>query len=47
MKTPHYAYRELLWQNVIQGRVEPDMAVSGDLLLFVVNRALELMEGEL
>jgi len=47
MKTPHYAYRELLYQNVIQGRVDPGMAVSGDLLLFVVNRALEQMEGEL
>jgi hypothetical protein len=47
MKTPHYAYRELLFQNVIQGRADPGMAVSGDLLLFVVNRALELKEGEL
>ena len=43
----HYAYRELLFQNVIQGRAEPDMVVSGELLLFVVNRALELTEGEL
>jgi len=47
MKTPHYAYRELLYQNVIQGRVDPGMAVSGDLLLFIVNRALERKEGEL
>jgi len=47
MKTPHYAYRELLYQNVIQGRADPDMAVSGDLLFFVVNRALEQKEGEL
>jgi hypothetical protein len=47
MKTPHYAYRELLFQNVIQGRADPGMAVSGDLLLFVVNRALEQKEGEL
>jgi len=47
MKTPHYAYRELLRQNIIQGRADPDMAVSGDLLLFVVNRALEQKEGEL
>jgi len=47
MKPPHYAYRELLQQNVIQGRADPDMAVSGDLLLFVVNRALEQKDGEL
>ena len=47
MKTPHYAYRELLIQNIIQGRADSDMAVSGDLLLFVVNRALEQKEGEL
>jgi len=45
MKTPHYAYRELLYQNIIQGRADSDMAVSGDLLLFVVNRALDQMEG--
>jgi len=47
MKTPHYAYRELLYQNVIQGRVDPGMAVSGDLLLFIVNRVLDQMEGNI
>jgi hypothetical protein len=47
MKTPHYAYRELLYQNIIQGRADPDISVSGDLLLFVVNRVLEQKEGEL
>jgi hypothetical protein len=47
MKTPHYAYRELLYQNIIQGRADPGMAVSGDLLFFIVNRALEQKEGEL
>jgi len=46
MKNPHYAYRELLIQN-IQGRADPGMAVSGDLLLFVINRALEQKEGQL
>jgi hypothetical protein len=45
MKTPHYAYRELVRQNIIQGRADSDMAVSGDLLLFIINRALELQEG--
>ena len=46
MKNSHYAYRELLFQNIIQGRADPGMAVSGDFLLFVVNRALEQKEGE-
>jgi len=45
MKTPHYAYRELVRQNIIQGRADSDMAVSGDLLLFIINRVLELQEG--
>jgi len=45
MRTPHYAYRELLYKNIIQGRADSDMAVSGDLLLFIVNRVLEQMEG--
>ena len=31
----------------IQSRVDSDMAVSGNLLLFVVNRVLERNEGEL
>jgi len=45
LKTTHYAYRELLYQNVIQGRADSDMAVSGDLLLFIVNRVLDQTEG--
>jgi hypothetical protein len=45
IRTPHYAYRELLYQNVIQGRADSDMIVSGDLLLFVVNRVLEQIES--
>ena len=39
-KNPHYAYRELVYKDIIQGRVAPDMAVSGDLLLFMVSRLL-------
>ncbi|MCL2763022.1 MAG: hypothetical protein FWD36_07455 [Treponema sp.] len=45
-KTPHYAYRELVYQDVIQGRVDPEMAVSGDTLLFMVNRVFSFMEDE-
>ena len=37
---PHFAYRELVYQNVIQGRVAPNMVVPGDYLLFMVNRLL-------
>jgi len=47
MRTPHYAYRELLYQNIIQGRADSDIAISGDFLLFIVNRVLERNEGEL
>jgi hypothetical protein len=45
MKNPHYAYRELLYQDVIQGRVSPEMAVSGEYLLFLINRLLSRQEG--
>jgi len=38
-KTPHYAYRTLVYYNIIQGRTDPLMHVSGELLLFTVNRA--------
>ena len=40
--SPHHAYRELAYRNVIQGRADPMMSVSGDLLLFTVNRILAL-----
>ena len=39
-KSPHHAYRELIYRNIIQGRTDPMMPVSGDLLLFTVNRVL-------
>ena len=43
-KNAHYAYRELVYLNDIQGRNDPAMAVSGDLLLFMVNRILSYQE---
>jgi len=46
-KTPRYAYRELLYQGIIMGKADPDLAVSGDRLLFMISRALEREEGEL
>jgi hypothetical protein len=47
VKSPHYAYRELTHQGIIQGRSDPDMAVSGDLLLFMTGKVLDRIEGEL
>ena len=44
-RNPHYAYRELVYLNVIQGRNDPAMAVSGDLLLFMINRVLSYKEA--
>jgi hypothetical protein len=43
-KNPHYAYREMVYQDIIQGRSDPQMPVSGDLLLFLVNRVLSRAE---
>ena len=43
-KNSHYAYRELVYLNVIQGIHDPSIAVSGDLLLFMVNRLLSYRE---
>jgi hypothetical protein len=44
LKNPHYAYREMVYQDIIQGRSDPQMHVSGDLLLFLVNRVLSRTE---
>ena len=43
-KNPHYAYHELVYQKIIQGRTDPSMAVSGDILLFVTGKALAQKE---
>lgn len=37
-KNSHYAYRELVYRDIIQGRVDPNMIVPGDMLIFLVNR---------
>jgi hypothetical protein len=39
-KNPHYAYRAMVYRGIVQGRSDPRMLVSGDLLLFTVNRAI-------
>ena len=43
-KNSHYAYRELVYRSAIQGRVDPQMAVSGYQLIFITNRILESNE---
>ena len=39
-KNPHYAYRVMVYRGIIQGRIDPQMPVSGELLLFMVNRVI-------
>lgn len=45
-KSPHYAYRELVYQGIIQGRIDPAMAVSGDNFLYMVNLLLSMQEAD-
>jgi hypothetical protein len=39
-KNQHYAYRALVYKGIVHGRVDPQMIVSGDLLLYTINRAM-------
>jgi hypothetical protein len=41
---PHYAYRELVYKEIIQGRADPGMKVSGDQLLFMIGKLLSTQE---
>jgi len=43
---PRYAYRELVYLNLIQGRTEPGKKVSGELLLFVTSRIITYNQME-
>jgi outer membrane protein OmpA-like peptidoglycan-associated protein len=43
-KSPHYAYRELLARDLIQGRTDPGMRISGPDFLFTLGRILSLIE---
>ena len=38
-RNPRYAFREMVYQNHIQGRAYPDMLVSGPRLLQIIERA--------
>ena len=44
-KNSHYAYRELVYQDIIQGQTDPKMTVSGEQLLFLINRLLSRQEN--
>jgi hypothetical protein len=41
-KNPHYAYRAMVYREIVQGRSDPQMSVSGELLLYTVNRAEQI-----
>ena len=45
-KNPHYAYRELVYKDIITGRTDPEMAVSGDDFLYMISRILSLKDEE-
>jgi outer membrane protein OmpA-like peptidoglycan-associated protein len=42
----HYSYREMVFQDLIQGRIDPHMKVSGEKMLFIVNRVLYRIEDD-
>jgi len=39
-KNPHYAYRAMVYRGIVQGRSDPQMLVSGELLLYTINKAM-------
>jgi len=39
-KSPHHAYRELVYRDVIRGRADPAMKVSGGLFILMIERIL-------
>ncbi|WP_461255516.1 OmpA family protein [Treponema sp. R80B11-R83G3] len=42
----HYSYREMVFQDLIQGRSDPHMKVPGERMLFIVNRLLYKIEDD-
>jgi hypothetical protein len=44
-KGPRYAYRELVYKNIVQGRTDPDMTVTGERLVFYTGRVFSFKEG--
>ena len=44
-KNPRYAYREMVYQRLIQGRAYSSMQLSGQRLLHIIGRTLNEVEG--
>jgi hypothetical protein len=44
--SPHFAYRELVYQKILQGRNDPALRLSGERLLRIIGRVLSLTEPE-
>ena len=40
LRNPRYAYREMIYRRIIQGRADPAMTISGQRLLRIIGRAL-------
>jgi hypothetical protein len=38
---PRYAYRELRYRRILEGRIDPAQRVSGERLLRLLNKVLE------
>jgi len=45
-KSPHYAYRELVYRGIIQGKASPKKAISGDMLIFGTNQTIMRQEED-
>jgi outer membrane protein OmpA-like peptidoglycan-associated protein len=45
-KSPHYAYRELIYKNIIQGKADPAMNVPGERLIFATSRVFTMKDDE-
>ena len=43
-KSPRYAYREMIYNQLIQGSASPGMKVSGERLLHIIGKALSHSE---
>jgi hypothetical protein len=43
-KSPHHAYREMVYKGLIRGDADPEMTVSGSQLLLIVSRILSVKE---
>ena len=42
---PRYAYREMLYRKLIQGRADPGMSVSGERLLRIIDKTASYAEN--